>query len=286
VPVERPSRWKPRRHRILCATLQRVHAQLSAFALLPLQHVLHEANPKGIAPPASSALIISALISALLGGVVVAIVTYYLNRDKTRAEIAKLIAETEKTRAEIRGLSATVNYAIAEPNEQIIFDGQQSVDGFAIKPKEGRFWFGPGKPRGDKGEGSVKFESGGILNVHRTNTVGRFELLIQQYTYGGRQHSVLPSNALIAGNRKLRITCEAKVIGSAHTLRFVVRTHQDGTRLAEEVQRITLNEWTPVQVYLQALATEDSEVRIDDEQVSASPSSIQIRNLVVAERNN
>jgi hypothetical protein len=229
--------------------------------------------------------IVTSLISAIFGGVVVALVNYYLNREKSRVEIEKIRAETEKIQAEIRNLSATVS-AIADANEKIIFDGRRSIDGFAVRGNAGQFWSGgkEAKATSDRGEGTVKFEGNGILNVQRTNKVGRYELYIQQYTYGGKQHPCIPKDELVAGKRKLRIACEAKVVGGEHSLRFVVRNPHTGQRFAEDIQRITINDWTAIQVYLQANATEDSEVRIDDEQVSAAPSSIQIRNLLIAER--
>jgi len=44
--------------------------------------------------------VLSPLISALFGGVIVAIVSSYLNRSRTEAEISKAKAETERIRAE------------------------------------------------------------------------------------------------------------------------------------------------------------------------------------------
>jgi hypothetical protein len=230
--------------------------------------------------------IVTALISAIFGGVVVALINHYLNREKSKAEIEKIRAETEKIQIEVRNLSATVSYAIADADEKIIFDGRRSIDGFAVRGNAGQFWSGGKEPKAtsERGEGTVKFEANGILNVQRTNRVGRYELYIQQYAYGGKQYPFIPKDELIAGKRKLRISCEAKVVGGEHSLRFVVRNRHTGQRFAEEIQKITVNDWTPVQVYLQANATEDSEVRIDDEQVSAVPSSVQIRNLLIAER--
>jgi hypothetical protein len=50
--------------------------------------------------------IISTLISALFGGVVVALVNHYLIRERTRAEIEKTRAEIDYLRAQTRSLEA------------------------------------------------------------------------------------------------------------------------------------------------------------------------------------
>ena len=169
--------------------------------------------------------------------------------------------------------------------DQIVFDGRGAVDGFAVKGQAGNLWTGSwphSTPYGKKGEGVLRFEPGGVLSIRRINTDGRFELVVQQYSYGGRQHTVLPKDDVIAGKRRLHITCQAKVIGGEHKLRFVVNAIT-GKQLANYTQEVTANEWTPIDAYLQAPATEDAEVRIYDEQITA-PSSIQIKDLVIIQR--
>ena len=168
---------------------------------------------------------------------------------------------------------------------EIVFDGRGSVDGFAVKGQPGYLWTGewPKSTRvGQIGEGELAIEPGGVLNIKRTNAGGRFELVVQQYSYRGGPHSVLPKDEVIAGKRKLHITCLAKVVGGEHTLRFVVNA-TDGEQLAYQIHRVNGNEWKPIDVYLQALATKDVEVRIYDEVISG-PSSVQIKDLVITQR--
>lgn len=240
------------------------------------------------------ATVIAALISAFIGGVSAAVVTFLLNRKKMQAETEKLIVDTEKTRleaekmrGEMKTLVETVNYSLPAAKEQVVFDSRQGIDGFDVKGFEGNFWIGQGKdarPASPKGEGSLRIEEGGVLNIQRTNTEGRFEVLLQQYLYDGKKHALIPKNELIGGRRKLRIGCEAKTIGADHLLRFIVRDPVTYQRLADDVKRIDGNDWTPIEVFLQVDPTIDVQVRIDDEAVSAVPSSVQLRNLVVAER--
>jgi hypothetical protein len=238
------------------------------------------------------ATVLAALVSALIGGICASVVTYYLNRrksdaevEKIRAETEKLRAETDKLRSELRNLSETVATNLPR-REQIVLDGRERLDSFDIRGQEGSFYKridGEDRAITPKGEGTLQIEQGGILNIQRTNTEGRFELWVERYVYGGKEYSVLPKNELLAGKRKIVISCEAKVIGGEHSLRFLIRT-MTGHRFSDYVKRLTRNEWTPIEAALQADPAQDSQIRIDDEAVSAVPSSVQIRQLFVIER--
>jgi hypothetical protein len=233
------------------------------------------------------ATILAAVISVLLGGVAAAVVTYLLMRRKTDAEIEKIRTETEKLGIEMRILSESVSYSLPQVKERMIFDGRGRIDGFDVKGAGGSFWTGMGqdaRPISPRGEGSHHFQEGGVLNIQRTNTDGRYELILQQYLLEGKTSGFILKDESIGGKRKLRIACEAKTIGGEHTLRFVVRDPSTGRRFSEDVRRISGNDWTPVEAYLTADPTVDCQVRLDDEGVSAVPSSLQIRNLIVAER--
>ena len=238
--------------------------------------------------------IIVAGLSGLLSGVAVAILTYFLSKKKSDAEIANLKAQTDKAKAEtdkilaeIKNVSATVSFNLPSAGEQILVDGRSGLIGFAVKGSGGQFWTGSGTsstPISPKGEGQLKFEEG-ALNVERTNTVGRFELLFQQYMYKGTEYTIIPKDHLISGKRRLLVSCEAKAVGGEHSLRFLIRDPSTGHRLAEDVVKVTTNSWMQYQVYLSADASADTQFRIDDEDVSKAPSSVQIRNIVLAQRN-
>lgn len=64
----------------------------------------------------------------------------------------------------------------------------------------------------------------------------------------------------------------------------MLRNPDSGQRFAEESKAVKGNEWVAIEVFLLADPTQDSELRIDDEQLSAAPSSVQIRKIFVAER--
>jgi len=237
---------------------------------------------------------IVAVVAGLVSGTGVALLNHVLSRKKTQAEIQKVQAEAQKTRAEtdkilaeIKNVSAAVSYSLADSTEVILFDGTERIDGFDVRGREGTFWTGFGaesKPASPKGQGELKFEDGGVLNVQRKNTEGRFELWFQRYIYKGKEHSMIPKDEVIAGKRKLRVSCEAKAVGGQHVLRFVIFEPSTKTRLAEERATVKSNEWTRFQVFLPADANQDCQFRIDDEEVSSAPSSVQIRNIVLAQR--
>ena len=167
----------------------------------------------------------------------------------------------------------------------ILFDGRNAIDGFSIKGQGGQLWTGLHPysiPVGNKGDGTLTFGPGGILNIRRTNTDGRFELIVQQYTYRDRGMRFIPPDELIMGGRRLRVLCEAKVVGGTHTLRFVVNA-LSGQQLANYTETITDNQWKRVDVYLESSAAEESTVRIYDEATSA-PSSLQLKGLVILQK--
>lgn len=223
--------------------------------------------------------VLPALIVAVVGGIGVAIVTHFLNRRKVNAETEKTLAEAEKIRMEIKQPSASGGV----PSERIVFDGRAAVTGFDITGRDGRLWNPDGTARSGFGHGSIEFHPGGVIHVSRTNAEGRYELWFERYTFDGKEYDHIPANPLVAGERKLRITCEAKAIGAQHTLRFVVRNAIGGHPLYHVEKTVGANEWTPIDAYLRVDPTTKTQLRIDDEATSA-PTSVQIRNLLVVER--
>jgi hypothetical protein len=236
--------------------------------------------------------IITAVISGLVGGTGVALLNNLLNKRKTNAEIQKVQAEAEKTsaetekiKAELRTVTATVSYTLANSAEELLIDGRSHIDGFDVKGSEGQFWDNNSQPISPKGRGELKFEDGGVLNVKRTNTDGRFELLFQRYIYKTGEHPLIPKDDLISGRRKLRVGGEAKSAGADHTLLFMLRDPSTKEKLAVDRVRVTTSQWTSFQVFLSADPNVDCQLRIDDEEVSRAPSSVQLRNIILTQRN-
>jgi hypothetical protein len=225
------------------------------------------------------------VLAALVGGLIVAVFNYFVNRKRSKAEIKKIEAETDKLRSELSAnIEDAVNYKVAHMQERVIYNGLQGSSGYDFEGHESHIYV-DNKPTGIKAKGDHLVDrNDGIINIQRNNAEGRYELWLRQYLYDDRERESIPKDEFIAGQRKVRVSCEAKVIGGEHTLRFVLKGSESGKWLANKKARITQNEWTPIDMYFQIPATEDCKLRIDDQDVSRAPSSIQIRNLVLAEK--
>jgi hypothetical protein len=199
--------------------------------------------------------IVTALITALIGGIGIAVVTYLLNRKRLAAETAKLIAETDKIRAEMRALTTTVAASLPQPTTSYVFDGRgRIIEGFDVSFKEECIHDANGKPVSGWARGTLWREAGGILNVQRSNTEGRLELLLKSYSFGRKWYPHIPQDATIAGKRRLLVECDAKTIGTDHTLRFVVKDPKGGSWLAEYKTTVSGNSW----IHLTGLLETDS----------------------------
>ena len=97
-----------------------------------------------------------------------------------------------------------------------VFESKPGVDAFAVNGNPKHVYKGKwpdAQPEGPLGEGSWSFDPEGILSVERSNTEGRYELIFQQYSYGGQTQSALPTNKSATGVRGINITCNAKAVG-------------------------------------------------------------------------
>jgi hypothetical protein len=221
----------------------------------------------------------ASLLSALLGGVAVAVANQLFARRKTHAEIGKLRAEqreielrADKLADEMENTIAEVKYAAASANrERVIYDTRVDLDRYDFRVAE----------RGDA-KGTFAIEDG-ILSVRRSNIEGRFELRLERYLYDGeREH--IPRNERIAGNRRLRVSCQAKSVGGAHTLDFVLRKDGASPRLATGTSVVDRNEWTPIEHYFRIPPGDDCRLYVYDIDLAEPDTSVQLRDLVLAER--
>jgi hypothetical protein len=228
--------------------------------------------------------------SALLGGLLVAVANHMFTRRRTDAETKKLVAEAEKTRAETQQILAgmttivstvqEVSSKLGPTNETVIYNGT-AADGADFSGQGERF-FGDSKDK-PKGAGILKVESG-ILNVQRTNVEARFRITLLTYAYGGATRDYLPKNELLANRRILKVTCEVKVVGGAHTALFIIKKKAGGDWLASQEHTFATNEWMAVEVYFRVPPGDDCYLVIDDQRVSKPNTSLQLRRLILVER--
>jgi hypothetical protein len=238
-------------------------------------------------PDPATLSLINALGSGVVGGVVVAFLTYWLTRKKTWAEIEKFQAETAKIRQDltVENISGAVSYKLRNSAERVIYDSDGRDIGFDFQGSNAQHWKtidGKDQPVSPFSKGALTFETGGILSIQRSNTEGRYEVWLKRYFLDGRDMPSITRDDVIAGQRNLRIDFEAKAAGAEHTLRIVLKNAIKW--VAEEQRTITSNSWTPIKIYFQISPTEECKLRIDDMDVSNAPSSIQIRNFSIVEK--
>lgn len=239
----------------------------------------------------ASQSILTAIIAALLGGVGAAFVTYVFARPKTRAEIAKLRAETEEISLRINAvanISATTSYKSGEMAERIIYSSSNNKEiGYDFSSGMGQHVTkvvdGIDTQIGNRALGDLSFETDGILNIERTNTEGRFETWLQRYSYDGKVNKIIPKEPQ-ATQRVFRVSFEARAMEGQHTLRFVFKDEQTNKWLASAEKSIVDEAWRNFDLYLPVSQARECRLRIDDLAVSRAPSSLQIRKIVLAEK--
>jgi hypothetical protein len=67
-------------------------------------------------------------------------------------------------------------------------------------------------------------------------------------------------------------------------LRVVLKNEELNKWLDNKSWTISSNSWTPIKIYFQIPPADQCRLRIDDLDVTHAPSSVQIRNVVLAER--
>ncbi len=233
----------------------------------------------------------SALLGCIGGGVATGL-NYLLTRRKYLAETRKLEYEAEKIRRELENavasIPAAVGYITAGIAERLLYTSTGRELGYDFDGKGvrlSRTVNGKSEDFGPPAAGSFGFE-GDTINIHRANIDGRYQLWLANYLIDGKEMRMIPKDESIEGDRLLRISCKARVVNGQHTLRFVL-ADEANKWLAHTDQTITENPentWTPLNTYFQVSAAKQCHLRIDDLNVSKAPSSVYIRDLVLAEK--
>jgi hypothetical protein len=215
------------------------------------------------------------LPSALLGGVVAAFINYLLTRKKMDTEIRRNELEIQRLEAH---LSATMTYVLPTLGETVVYPLRGGIQRADFRGEGGsRF-----NSRSGRGELSL---DNSTLRIHRTNTDGRYVVELLRYVYQGQEMSALPKNEQLLGGRKLRLQCDVRVVGGEHTLDFALREDTAEERwLAHHRERITRDEWIPINAFFRVPSHMGCCFLIEDRSVSKANSSVHIRNLILAER--
>jgi len=119
--------------------------------------------------------IVNLVLSIVSSGVVVALLTYWLTRRKTRAETEKTELEAEKLRRELsqglQGIPAGISYELNRAAERTLYQMAGRNPGYDFRGVGGQIWKqveGKDVAVPGKAIGLLTFE-GGILNIQRSN---------------------------------------------------------------------------------------------------------------------
>jgi hypothetical protein len=175
-----------------------------------------------------------------------------------------------------------------QPGEIVLYSsGKSSLIGHDFTGNEARIWE-HGEHVGDKGRGKLRFagHNNEIMNIIRINNAGKYEVRLRRYMYQGSSFDALPGDVAISGKRLLRVSCEAKTTDSPHKLIFGWKPAPGGGyRLDEQEVLVTQAHWIPIILYFKIDPAKDCYLRIDDYyETGATPSTLQIRRIEVAER--
>jgi hypothetical protein len=161
----------------------------------------------------------------------------------------------------------------------LLYDGVKSNIQAHFKGVESRI-YKDDQPTSEKGKGNLLIDGDGLLKIYRSNVDGKFE--IQLRCQGPKKPSF--QKRYNPPPRVLHVSCEARVEGGEHVLRFVLKDHETDKWLINEERTITSPDWTGLEVFLWVDSTRDFLFRIDDI-ASNAPSTVMIRNLLIWEEN-
>ena len=149
-------------------------------------------------------------------------------------------------------------------NEIIIYDGTHGIDGYDV-------------------EGTAPEFKDGILSFPRL--LGFFAL--RKYIYNGKEKNFLPKNELISGERKIKVSCEAKITHGRCALIFMFLPHPEGDPLERKYVELNHIDWKEVDVYFRLPPDINCYLSVFiDPPLSpelVEKGSLQLRNLVVFE---
>jgi len=227
------------------------------------------------------------VLLSLASSIITAVVIYFLNSGKTKAETTKIKAETDKIIAETRNISDKIESALQSNTTEIIY-----YDSSINVPSQFDFEITKQKSFDDKMQKEIGEKAGGeftiinnILNIERTDGNGRFGVLLKSYKKGKNTFDCIKLDPEIGQQRKIYITCEAKSLKSKkHTLDFVLRNIDSFEWIANKTFIVQSYEWTKFEAYFKTTPDKSFRFKIYDREVEGAPNSIQIRNLKVVEK--
>jgi hypothetical protein len=236
--------------------------------------------------------------TGLVSGVVVALFNHLITLRKSRADRRKVEQDIEMGKLQMillkkqlsdntEGISETISYYQTNVKERILYDSNVRDVGHDFTSKGGHVY---SREKGievksqDRGKGEAVFQEN-TINLKRTNTTGRFELWLDNYMIENKRVNFIPKDEINGIKRNFKLSLYAKTIGADHTLAFTWKgiEKDKGLILQRKERVINTAEWYPVTLYFTINPTEDCKLRIDDYNLTAAPSSIQLKDILLVE---
>ena len=242
----------------------------------------------------------STVIAAIVGagaGFGSSVLALIFNRRKSTAETERITAEAEKLRAEtavirsrleeaqgdlrsrVSNAEARIDYEHARPRSLDVFDS--TGYGFSLHDFELHL------RQGASAELKVASQQSkdDTLVLVWPSVDGWADVWLTRYAYVGSPN-VIPLGDRAGTRRTLRVQCQVRALGAEHTFVIVLKALDaaPGEHLDERRQRLTSEAWVTIDAAFSAAATSDFRIRLVDRHPSAAPSRLEVRELVVTER--
>lgn len=108
---------------------------------------------------------------------------------------------------------------------------------------------------------------------------------MRKYSVGANSENAIPKDTTSDKPWRFRVSCEARTLGGDHVVRFVMRDREKKNWIGRSiVHHISYSEWRRVEAHFVVPPVIEAELRIDDEGVSAVPSTLQPRKLMMTEK--
>jgi hypothetical protein len=160
----------------------------------------------------------------------------------------------------------------------VLYDGNANFKPFHFVHKNNRIYKDE-KPVGPKSEAELTLSTDGVFQLDRENLDGRYEIELR---HKGRKEPSIPKRHAQL-ERIIKVSCEMKIEGGAHSVRFVLKNVRTDKWEANQTKNVKSEDWERTELYFVVSPTSDLLFRIDDLQPSTAPSRLYLRALQITE---
>jgi hypothetical protein len=160
---------------------------------------------------------------------------------------------------------------------------QSKKEGFADFKDYGSRTFYKSGPMGASGEGRHRVLQGGIVEISRTNTEGRWILQFLSFRSDDDQTlPYIPARREAGSQRSFNVSLEAKAIRRPHTLRVAFRSYPDEEFIQDAYMAVDPDKWQKFERLMVPPADKDMYFFLESTK-QTEVSSVHVRKLVLRE---